>query len=509
VTLEATRTPERTLEHLDPEPAVVLSLLESDAPATERRLEQVPAGCTLVEIRADRLRADEVAGLVRLAPRPAIVTARAVRDGGRFDGSEEERRRVLEAALAGGAIAVDVEWDGPLREFAFGELGARVVLSHHGAPCHPELLRALHSEMAGTRAARLKIVPRCARPADGLVLQQFLAEARRASPPLAAFAEGAPGGWTRIFAPSWGSWGTYAPPAWGAKTAEGQIPVNDLLELYRVRDLRPETRRFALVGFPVRGSPSPAMHAAGYRAEALDALYFPLESESLAAVEPILDPEAGVGLEGFAATVPVKEEAAAGCRLEDEIARSARAVNTVLLRPGARLGYNTDGPGAMTLLRRHLDPSGRKALVVGAGGAGRGVAVSLRLAGADVLLVNRTRARAERAAEELGVRAGDLDRILHEDWDILVQATPLGRDGEEVVPARRLVGRVVIDVAYGVEPTPLVRDARRRGLAVVDGFELLTAQAALQFERLTGHPVAESILARAGRAWLERRRGAA
>jgi shikimate dehydrogenase len=84
---------------------------------------------------------------------------------------------------------------------------------------------------------------------------------------------------------------------------------------------------------------------------------------------------------------------------------------------------------------------------------------------------------------------------------VLVQATPLGRYGEEVVPRRCLNGRMVLDAAYGAEPTPLVRAARARNVAVADGLDLLLEQACLQFERLTGREAPRPAMAAALAPW--------
>ncbi|MDX1390402.1 MAG: type I 3-dehydroquinate dehydratase, partial [Acidobacteriota bacterium] len=117
------------------EPVVVFSILEPTVEATVSRLALAPSGCGLIEIRADHLKPSDIPGLVAEAPGPVLVTARPVHEGGAFDGSDEERRLVITAALEAGAYLVDVEWGTPLAELADGEQAGRVVLSHHGAPC--------------------------------------------------------------------------------------------------------------------------------------------------------------------------------------------------------------------------------------------------------------------------------------------------------------------------------------------------------------------------------------
>jgi len=112
--------------------------------------------------------------------------------------------------------------------------------------------------------------------------------------------------------------------------------------------------------------------------------------------------------------------------------------------------------------------------------------------------------RIPEVARSLGVEGRGLDELPATRWDVLVQATPLGAAGERVVAADRVNGKLVLDAVYGPE-TPLVRDARRHGVTAIDGYELLVAQAVLQFDRMTGVRPREDVLRRAGRAWLASR----
>jgi shikimate dehydrogenase len=307
---------------------------------------------------------------------------------------------------------------------------------------------------------------------------------------------------TRLLACAWGSWTTYGAPRPGAETAEGQFTVNDLLDTYGVTEIGKATRLYALVGRSVRRSPSPAMHRAGYREAAIDARYLPLEAEGFDEIAPLAGPDGILGLEGLAVTIPFKEDAARACETADEISKRCGAVNTVTISRAGWQGFNTDGPAALDRIRRHLDPRGRVAAIVGAGGTARAIAFALRRAGAVVTLFNRGGERAERAGRELGLPAAPLSALDSAPWEILVNATPLGADGESVTPADRLRGRLVLDAVYGARPTPLATEARERGLAVIEGFELLCAQAVRQFERMTGRPVRETTLRAAGTQWL-------
>jgi 3-dehydroquinate dehydratase/shikimate dehydrogenase len=484
------------------QPGVVASILEEGPDASARALAAVPGGCTLVEIRADRLRAADVEPLVRRCRVPLVVTVRDRGEGGLFDGSTEERRSILEAALRAGAAFVDVEWTGALRDLATGDAADRVVLSDHGLPCDLSVLRARFREMEGTRAARLKIVPRADGALEACVVRDLLEDARAAGRPLASFTLGG-GSFTRILALAWGSWATYG--AVSRPTAPGQLSARDLLDVFGVTRIGPSTRRHALVGQGVTRSPSPALHAAAYREAGIDAVLLPVEAGSVEEVLPLLGDEGALGIRGLAVTIPLKEPFALRSRPGDEIARRAVAVNTVLVGSPELDGFNTDGPAARDRIASHLDPRGARVAVAGAGGTGRAVAAALSAAGSDVTLYGRDRARVEPWARKLGVAAGDLATLDRATWDVLVQATPLGRGGERVVAADALRGRVVLDAVYGPETTPLIREARARGLATIDGFELLAAQALPQIERLTGHGVARGTLDAALAAWRDSR----
>ncbi len=479
---------------------VVHSILEGTPEAVARRLAESPHACALVEIRADALRSGDVTGLVRRAGRPVVVTVRSPESGGSFDGSTAEKRAILGAALEAGCAFVDVEWDGPLREMAFGPHAPRTILSHHGSPCDAASLLRLYGAMAETKAEKLKIVPRASRGAELRAVRDLLAHARGERRRLCCFALGSVGSWSRVVALSWGSWGVYGAAARGRETGEGQFQTRELLDVYRVQEISDATLYFGLCGTPLRGSPSPEIHAAGYRALGLDAVYVPIESGDLDEVASIVSEGGLLPLSGFGVTIPLKELAARQCGKLDTFAACGSA-NTVCINDGRWEGWNTDAPASLALIRAHLDPHGTQVAVVGAGGTARAIAAALKEAGASVTLYSRSVRRGDETARSIGVASAPLSALPGAFWDLLVQATPAGRHGEEVLLRRHLNGRVVLDAAYGEESTPLVRAARARGLKVIDGHALLGAQAMLQFERLTGRPAPKDAMGAALESW--------
>jgi len=484
-------------------PHVVCSVLPERSEDAAGMIERAPAGCGLVELRADRLRADEITRLVRGTPRPLIVTQRRRDDGGSFEGSEEERESALGAALDAGAAFVDLEWDRPVAALAARPRArGRTILSHHGVPCRLDELRALHRRMSGRGATALKIAAVAEDVDQLLALRDVLAELRGAGPPVAAFALGRAGALSRLLAPCWGSWATFGALTRGAETGPGQYTAAEMLEPYDVLSIGRATRLHALVGSRVAGSPSPAMHLAGYRSVGLDARYFAVETDDLAAFARLVAPEGGLGLAGFGVTMPFKERAAARCTAGDTLAALCGAVNTVVVAPEGWTGFNTDGPAALECLREHIDPRGARVAILGAGGTARAVAAALVGEGAAVTFFNRSVERAREAARRTGAAWAPLDGLAGFAWDVLVQATPQGADGEPFLDPGLLGGRVVLDAVYGPRPTALVREARRLGLAAIDGLDLLAAQGALQFRRLTGRPVGRELLRCTATAWI-------
>ena len=245
-----------------------------------------------------------------------------------------------------------------------------------------------------------------------------------------------------------------------------------------------------VLGWPVGHSRSPAIQNAAFREVGLDWRYVKLP------VPPELFEETvralpGSGYRGANVTIPHKHAALA---LADESSAAAAAIgaaNTLLFSEEGKIqADNTDAPGFLAALGE--DPAGRRALVLGAGGAGRAVVWALREAGAaEVAVWNRTPERAAALANELGVTHAEHP----EPCDLLVNATSVGLDPPlEGAEALRALGleeldppAVVVDLVYsGERPTALVDWARKAGSRTVDGLEVLVRQGALSFERWTG-----------------------
>ena len=232
------------------------------------------------------------------------------------------------------------------------------------------------------------------------------------------------------------------------------------------------------------------MHTAALRVVGLDDWEYqllPLPPELFAETVRALP---AAGFRGVNVTIPHKEAALA---LADEASQAAREIGAANMltfeAQGGILADNTDAPALLEALPEGVDPAGARALVLGAGGAGRAAAWALRGAGAEVAVWNRTPARALALAVDLGVRAV----TVLEPADIVVNCTSVGLE-QNIDPFKALplkadtfeAGSCVIDMVYRHGGTRLLAAAIANGARGVDGLEVLVAQGAASFERWTG-----------------------
>jgi shikimate dehydrogenase len=258
------------------------------------------------------------------------------------------------------------------------------------------------------------------------------------------------------------------------------------------------TKIFGILGRPVAHSLSPAMHNAAFGHLKINAVYVAFPVTDLA---PSVAGLKGLGIGGVSVTIPFKEEI---IPLLDEIdpqAAKIGAVNTVVNRHGRLTGYNTDWVGAMTALTAKISLKGRHVLILGAGGASRAIAYAIIQAGGRVTLTDVDMGRAEALGRDLGAEAISPEALETCPATILVNATPVGMTPDlEGIPINPdLLGRfdVVMDIVYQPLTTRLLKEAEARGVATIDGLQMLIHQGAAQFLLFTGQAAPTEVMAQA------------
>jgi len=455
-----------------------------------------------LEVRADLLGDLDPAPVRRIFAGRLLYTLRSRAEGGAFEGSPERRkRRLLDAARRYDYVDLEMA-----RDLAPEVLRAvppeRRVVSWHGPATPLPGLQAIFRRMAGVDAALYKLVPAATQPGEELPPLLFLKGLERQD--VTAFSTGLGGTWTRLVAPRLG-----APVVYGAAGdvpgAPGQPTIRQLVRDFGLPALPPVSVLFGIVGNPVSHSLSPRIHNAAYRELGVPALYLPFHTESfgefwLEVVESGMLEELGLPIRGLSVTAPYKEAALAVAGAESPRAGLIGAANTLVWNQEVWEAEATDPDGIVLPLReRGIPIQGRDAAVIGTGGAGRSAAAGLASAGARVTLVNRGAERGLQAASLLDLPFMPLSELDPSAFDILVNATSVGRgDGEALpFPVDGLrTGAVVIDMVYGDGPTPLLREAEARGAVMVDGREVLLGQAVGQFRMMTGRDLPRELVRR-------------
>lgn len=276
----------------------------------------------------------------------------------------------------------------------------------------------------------------------------------------------------------------------------------------------PHTGRVGLIGDPVAHSLSPVFQQAAF-----DALAIPVRYELLHTPMDRLDQrvrELRTGeFSGANVTVPHKEFFFGAVDERSAVAERAGAVNTIICDSGRLYGENTDVYGFAESLRSLRFPFSQSlALVLGAGGAARGVVVALLDSGIErVVVVNRTPARAARLAADLAdarITAGSIDDAvtLAADARLLVNATSLGWNDDRL-PSDPAIFSSVHETALAYDltyrATNFLRQAQQHGLETMDGLAMLVHQGARSFELWTGRPAPVQVMLDAARAARESR----
>jgi len=477
--------------------AIVIASLTAAPDAA--RLGELAATSQVLELRADLFEPPDIDWLREHFPGRLLYTLRSAGEGGQ-DRSDRSERRARLGAAAGVYDLVDLETrdlDGGIHDQV---PVAQRVLSWHGRPDDLEALQAVAARLLEEPAHWYKVVNWVKRSGEDRWPLALLAALGRSD--VIAFGAGEIGAWTRLVATVLGSPALFA--AGGPQAAAaGQLPVERLATDYQW-PLGEVQSLLGVVGRPVGHSLSPHLFNRALRRLGLPMLYLAFHVEKFG--EFWLDvveeggAEGGLELGGLSVTAPDKLIAIAVAGVTSPLSEAIGSANTLVRRDDVWAANSTDPEGIMgPLRRRDIVVRGRRAAVLGAGGAGRAAGWALRDAGAKVTLFNRSPARSVEVSRDL-----ELDCLSWEAFDpaqfgVVVHATPLGRDDADPLPcAVSLLPQdaVGLDLVYRREgPTPWVAALRDQGRIGIDGREALLFQALPQFEAMTGQEMPPELVA--------------
>ena len=418
-------------------------------------------------------------------------TLRSRAEGGTFSDSQPQRDERLRWA-AGHYDRVELEGD---RDFSQTLLDKIPVehrcVSWHGRAEDLKSLRARFDRLSSIPGAVYKLVTTATKIYEEFPALSLIKSLGRSD--TMAYSNGPLGFWSRVVALQLGS------PAICGVVPNGSVtpvdpPITKLISDYGLPAPVRAKEIFAIIGDPIFHSLSPRLHNAAYRANNYSALFLPLHVESFEefwgdVVQSRVFDSLGLPFNGMTVASPHKEKALLSTKMASAMALQAESAN-ILIRNNGSWNADTTDPDVVFMAHRerNVQVMQRRAAVIGCGGAGRAIAAALLQSGANVTLINRGIERGHYASGVLGLPYIPLTDFNAEGYHIVVNATPVGRDTDDVPFRLENLNdeAVVIDLVYGAKPTPLVATTLAREQVAIDGHDVLVTQVLRQFQLMTG-----------------------
>jgi 3-dehydroquinate dehydratase/shikimate dehydrogenase len=452
---------------------------------TERAIEDMNRAipfADLIEIRADYIKNPDLKSILSAKKKPVIITIMPKHENGKFVGPEEERIALLKQAIDLGADYIDINLGCPgLEGLLKNRKGTKAIVSYHSFKDTPHDLPGICRALEAQGADIIKIATFANRLSDNLKMLNLIKESET---DIIGICMGELGEISRVLAPLYGSYLTFASLEKGQESAPGQIPAETLKNIYRLEDIKPDFKIYGLIGNPVSKSKGYILFNSLFRRYGLNSVYLNFLVDDL---KDFTDNFPGM-LAGFSITMPHKQ-AIMRCLDEiDPLAEKIGAVNTVINRHGKLAGYNTDMIGVLIPIQEKKEIRGSRVTLLGAGGAARAIAVGIVENGGILTILNRTVAKAEKLAAELNCGSGPLSDFKDIRTDILINMTSVGMQphvDETPVDTDLVRAMVVFDGIYNPPRTRLITEAEKNGCTVIPGTEMFINQAAEQFRLWT------------------------
>ena len=535
---------------------VPITVLEIDAALADANQAKL-LGADLVELRIDSyfpgsegdsedtLRLNELKRLIAECPLPVILTCRSATEGGDYDGDEADRVSLLEK------LCVNAEHPPAYLDFELAcyqksanirqkinlcvqhpkqerDVRTRLILSMHDFEGRPkDLMRRLAEAWAEPAASVIKFAFRARSIRDNLEIFEILTGAPK---PTIGLGMGEFGLMSRVLAPKFGGFLTFASLRDEAATAPGQPTIADLLGMYRFRSIGRDTKLYGVIGWPVTHSMSPLIHNAGFEAVGHDGVYLPMpvpdSDEAFKATMGAVIDDPTLGFAGVSVTIPHKHRLHAmgsdAMWIPPSAERFIGAMNTYFVNQASnesssfdswpvlawpRLVANTDYRAIEGLVHPVYSEiiTSPTIMIVGAGGVARAAAFAAAGIAGRLILVNRSRERAEQLLHAIATELPGLKQnlVVHcpadgdlPHADVYINCTPVGMTGGPdpeglSIPVHELAGKLspdtlFFDTVYNPIETPMLKAARSYGFRTIDGVEMFVRQAAAQFELWTG-----------------------
>ncbi|MFA5698211.1 MAG: shikimate dehydrogenase [Sphaerochaeta sp.] len=481
-----------------------LTLTGSTLAANKALVEENRSWIDAAELRLDFLDEDELK-VASIFPStvdlPMILTYRRKSDGGQCTIGEKERIQTLYEVAKGAWAYVDIEEDVKKSELKVkdplfdGRLDFEEVLRSRNIP----IIRSFHDfegvpeDLFGriSRLASKGDIPKVAVTPQSLldVITLFQVEEQLQHIPKKIIIGMGPWGIpTRILYKRLGSMVSFVSDT---NAAPGHLSPWVMSEIYRAREITPQTHIYGIIGNPVYHTSSPKIHNRGFEAIRYNAVYLPFLVDSVRSFFKLAEL---LKIRGFSVTIPHKQAVVPYLGKTSREVKQIGSCNTVVRIQGMWKGINTDYYGFITPIQDLITTKPIKsALVVGCGGAARAIVYALINHGVKVTILNRTVERAERLAQETMSAFDSLENAhrYNGNVDLVVQTTNVGMgelEGVNPISSFEFSGsELAYELIYEPKETAFIQKAREAGCSVILGKEMLIEQGKLQFEAFCGY----------------------
>lgn len=444
-------------------------------------------GADLLEIRGEKIKDKELIKILSNKDLPKIFTYRI----NQFSYSKiKDASKKYKIALERNVEYIDVDIN--LGKNFINKLKkeinkTKLILSYHNYEKTPKLkyLIQILDYSRKISADYYKIVTYANSFIDNYSILKLLEIANRKSINLISHCMGENGKSGRFLAYKNGSKFFYSSYKSNYETASGQIPLEYLSQIFRVKNLYPSTRVYGIVGNPLKQSKSWLFHNFGFQATSSNAIYLNF---------PINDVEEFVYyfknyIRGISITIPFKEEILQIPNISSKIIKEIGSANTAIFKDSKPVLFNTDYLGFKEIVRNEKLLQNSKILVIGAGGSARTVIYTLKKFNNEIFVINRNPERAENLSNEMEINFVKNKSKIPEKIDVIINTTP-GNNlfmlnlVKSIMSERKI--KLIVDLDLNFKESKLLAMCRSKKIKSINGFEFFIHQAIHQFKIFTG-----------------------
>lgn len=452
--------------------------------------------CDLLEVRLDRFgKAPEVGELLSAKPKPVIFSCRRPRDGGNWDGTEDERLAILRQCIVAQADYVEIELDvaGQVRKFG----PTKRVISYTNLEETPANIAEIYAEAQTKNADVVKLVTRVRTPEEAWPLVQILA---KPAVPTVVVGLGASSVMLTLLARKIGAPWTYAALERGMEAYPGQVTVEALKTVYRYPDIVKGTRFAGVIGSGERETVALALLNAALAHLELPTRGLPLQVGNLRLFRKVVE---AVKLQSVLVDEEHRETIREMAAQLQGAAERSRCVDLIGQQGDEWHGFLLLDRAIVAALNRVLQQKyheanslqGRTVLIAGITPVSREVAHRVVKNGGLLIVTDRDRQKALTLAQVLGCRGIQFEALYSTLHDVLIFAGDTGSGREKPLHLGYLKsGMTVMDLTAPLHKSQLLRDAEHRGCLVVDPGQVLLEQVAQQVKASAGKEVPHEVL---------------